>query len=975
MDSQASDRWRRIDAIFAEALEQPPAERPRFLDERCARDPDLRRAVEKLLAASVASDELFGGVQARELPAAGRMLDTYRLLEEIGRGGMGTVYLAERADGQFTQRVAVKLLRHEFSDREAERRFRLERQILARLEHPNIARLLDGGLTAEGQPYFVMEHVIGQPITAYCDRHRLGLEPRLELVRTVCAAVQYAHQNLVVHRDLKPANILVTEDGQVKLLDFGIARVLDVEAFDQSMAVTHTGARLMTPDYAAPEQVRGDAITTATDVYGLGMLLYELLTGQRPYSLASRQLQDIERIVCEQVPPRPSAVVVTPGETAGPADERSGARSLTPRQLRRRLRGDLDNIVLLALRKEPERRYRSVEQLADDIHRYLTSLPVQARGDTILYQAGKFARRHAVGLAAGAAVTLALIAGMFTTTYQARVASLERDRAERVNRFVEDMLGAANPMQGGRGVTVADVLQRAVEEADRTLVDRPSIEAGVRTTLGRTYQNLGLYAEAEPQLRRALALQRSLQGEAHPAVAQAMRDLAELLVERGDYAGPDSLYRRALMVQRRRLGPSHAEVATTLDRLGALSHERGDYAAADSFYGHSLGMRRRLLGDAHADVAQSLTNLGLLRYDQGNFAAAESLGRSALALDRKLYGPDHPHVAFALNNAGRAVQRSGRYREAEQLFEEALALLRRRLGEEHPEVASTLDNLAQLFHELGDYEAAEPLYRQALEMRGRLLGEDHPEVTSSLRNLASLLGDRGDYRGAEPLFREVIAREQRLHRQAHPDAASSLAQLASVLHQRSKTFDWRTTASYQEADSLFRTALVLDRRFRDDPHPVTAYHLAGWADLLADTGRPHDVDSLYREALTDLRATVPAGNPGMLMVQLHWGQFLVREGRLTEAEPLLRGALEGFEAQRGRDSERTFESRIWLGRCMATLGHYDEAESLLEEGYRAAQAYQGARDYTHLALDALVELYIRWNKPRQAATYRGLQKR
>jgi eukaryotic-like serine/threonine-protein kinase len=956
-------RWHRIDEVFAEALTLTATDRPRFLDEACGDDPDLRRDVEALLADAADAERLFP--ERRPEPVAGRVIDAFRLLEVIGRGGMGTVFLAERADGHFRQRVALKLLHGGFHDENAERRFRLERQILARLEHPNIARLLGGGLTPDGEPYFVMEHVAGLPITEYCDRHRLGIEQRLELFRTVCAAVQYAHRNLVVHRDLKPGNILVTGDGQVKLLDFGIARVLEPEAYDQAGTMTRTGARLMTPEYAAPEQVRGEAITTATDVYALGMLLFELLTGRRPYSLTGRRLQEVEQVVCDQMPPRPSTVVAGAGETLAARRGRSGERALSPEQLLRRLRGDLDNIVLLALRKEPDRRYRSVEQLSEDVRRHLKNLPVQARGDTLRYRAGKFARRHSVGLVATILVVLALSGGLVATVYQGRVANRERERAERINVFLQDMLSSADPVRDGRDVTVAEVLDRASREAEQTLAGRPEIEAGVRTTLGRTYQALGLYAEAEPHLRRALVLQRALHGERHADVAASMRSLAELLQARGDFAGADSLYRGTLALQRRLFGSVHAEVATTLDRLGQLRWDQGDYGASSGFYEQSLLLRRRLFGELHEDVAESINNLGLTRLQQGDYVAADSLARATLTLIRQLYPPDHVYVGVALLNAAKALEMRGSYEEAEALLEESLVMQRRRRGPEHPEVAVALDNLALVVSERGDDTRAEVLARQALDMRRRLLGDDHPDVGLSLQHVALVLARGGALAEAESLYRGSLVNRRRLG--AHPDVALTLGQLAALLHR---------TGRHREADSLYREAIALHRQVRSDPHPITADQLAGWASLLADTGRLSEADTTFRAAVAGLRATVSAGNPLLSRALRQRGEFLVRQGRPAEAEPLLREAVEGYQAQHGPDHVRTLEARIWLGRCLTALAQYDEAEALLRESHQAARARQGAGgNTTQQAADALVDLYTRSNKPRQAAAYRELRER
>jgi non-specific serine/threonine protein kinase/serine/threonine-protein kinase len=564
------DEWQKVRAIFERALEINQPERHDFLNAACAGDPGLRSEVESLIAADQEASggflsgqaiEAAGVAPALEKPEAlpGQRIGPYRIIEEIGRGGMGTVYRAERADDQYRQRVAIKVVRGGLSDDFSIQRFKAERQILANLDHPNIARLLDGGATGDGQPYVAMEYIQGLAIDAYADAHKLPVGARLDLFRTVCAAVAYAHQRLVIHRDIKPANILVTESGEPKLLDFGIAKILDAEPSGQTGDPTVTMLRQMTPEYASPEQVRGEAVTTATDVYSLGVVLYGLLTGRRPYRVTSRAPHEIVQAVLETEPEKPSTAIDRAEATS--AEAVSLTRNGNPDKLRRALRGDLDNIVLRALRKEPERRYASVEQFSEDIRRHLEGLPVTARPDTLRYRGTKFVRRHKVAVLAGAAAVLALLGGMAATLREAYIAGIERQRAEQ--RFI-DVRKLANSLlfevhdaiQDLPGSTPARkiLVDRALEYLDK-LAQEAKGDFSLQRELAAAYEkvgvvqggfrasNLGDTAGALTSFRKALAIREAVSA-ADPGNIDARRELfrthgqlSDALLGTGDFAG------------------------------------------------------------------------------------------------------------------------------------------------------------------------------------------------------------------------------------------------------------------------------------------------------------------------------------------------------------------------------------------------------------------------------------------------------
>jgi serine/threonine-protein kinase len=523
----------RVEAVFDAALDLAPADRNAFVERECGDDVVVRNEVVALLTAH---ERDFGVLEAAspgtlvasllEVYRPGSRIGPYRLTREIGRGGMGVVYLAERDDGQFRRTVAIKVMRAGMDPDEVRRRLEAERQILAALDHPNIARLYDGGVAPDGRPYLVMEYVEGQPIDEYCDSHRLSVEERLALFCTVAHAVHYAHRRLVVHRDLKPSNILVTADGHPKLLDFGIAKILEESPLEVTAPLTRTGLRLLTPEYASPEQIRGGPVTTANDVYALGVVLYELLTGRRPFDVSDLSPAEAERVILLQDARKPSTLTSrrdtasrnTAGDTAAPDPAHTATlRRSTPVRLARRLSGDLDNLVLMALRKEPERRYASAQQFADDIQRHLVGRPVTARGHSPTYRARKFVDRHRWGVLAGAAIIVLLAAGIISTLVQARAAAeqarialeeriraeQEARRAARVQSIVVDLFRLSDPNEAlGDTITAREMLDRGAERVLREFGDQPDVQAALLSEVARVYANLGLADRAETLVRQ-----------------------------------------------------------------------------------------------------------------------------------------------------------------------------------------------------------------------------------------------------------------------------------------------------------------------------------------------------------------------------------------------------------------------------------------------------------------------------------------
>ena len=704
-----------------------------------------------------------------------RRIGPYRVLRELGQGGMGAVYLAARADEQFQKRVAIKVIPAGADSAEVIRHFKRERQILAALNHPNIAKLLDGGTTEDGLPYFVMEHVEGEALLAYCDSRRLPISERLKLFLAVCSAVQYAHRNLVVHRDIKPGNILVAADGSPRLLDFGIAKLLNPEVLGEAPTAT---AMAMTPEYASPEQVRGDRITTATDVYSLGVVLYELLTGLRPYALRSRDPLDVMRAVAEQEPSKPSAAIerlrvreaMVPDGNNSIAETSvavSLAREGTPARLQRRLRGDLDNIVMMALRKEPPRRYPSVEALAEDVRRHLEGIPVAARKGTLTYRGSRFVRRHRLGVLAATAV-LALLVGfpVAMTVQSARVArerdraqkerataQRERETAQRVSAFLVDLFKVSDPSEArGNTVTAREVLDKGAAKITTDLKDQPEVRATMMDTMGNVYRNLGLFEKAATLLQEALLERRAVLGNEHPDVATSLHNLATVRAQRGEHATAEGLFREALAMRRRLLGNEHPDVAKTLGIMANVLYSKGDYAEAEALYREGLALSRKLMGNEHASVAMGLNNLALVLKEKGDYAGAESLQREALALWRRLLGSEHPYLPLAMNNLATLLTEKGEYGEAESLLRDALAMGRKLLGKEHPEVAMYLSSLADTLCRDGKPREAEPAAREALVIFKKALPGGHPYIAETESVLGGCLSLAERYEEAEGLL-------------------------------------------------------------------------------------------------------------------------------------------------------------------------------------------------------------------------------
>jgi serine/threonine-protein kinase len=825
MSDASVARARRAQELLAEALHLAPAERPEFLQGVCGGDVSLRALVDDLLRFDAAEKPGLEPLPAALLDEAGAGPAavvsgerSYRLLSELGRGGFGTVFLAERADGQYRQRVAIKRLNlGAFASPTALVRLRQERQILARLAHPHIARLLDGGEMPDGAPFLVLEHIDGMPIDDYCDLQQLAVAERLRLFLAVCDAVEFAHRNLVVHRDLKPSNVLVDRSGQVKLLDFGIAKLLDPDEAP-SMLETRRGEAPLTPRYASPEQVRGEAVTTATDVYSLGVLLYELLTGRSPYDEASGSAFALARAVCETDPPRPSTVP-PPGEAA--------RRRRRRRRSGPRVDADLDAVVLKAMRKEPAERYRSAGALAEDVERFLAGLPVLARKGSASYRFGKLVRRHKLAFAGAAALVLVVVGFSLSlalqlaeTERQRAVAERQRDAAEKVGRFLAETFRLADPLaREGKELSAKQLLDRGAARIEAELGDQPEIKARLLLTMGRAYNDLGWFTDAERLLTaalalsqksappnsdeiaeaalelgrlrmsqarfaearvlmvRALAIREGVLPDDDPRLAEAINGLANVSFRFGRYAEAAPLYERAVAVARRSGDPG--QLGRQLHNLAFDNQQLGRYERAAELHAESIDVLERAYGPDYPVLGWPLNNLGLVRMQQGRLEEAEALFTRTLRVAEKGFGKEHFHVAVPLSNLGALRARQGRAEEARTFFRRALALREGPLGPEHPETTQTLHDWAELERSQGDLAAAIPLYRRALAGREKSLGSGHPDVAASLHGLGLALLAQGDASGL-PLLERALAIRRAALPSDHPDRRASEAAVAAA---------------------------------------------------------------------------------------------------------------------------------------------------------------------------------------------------
>jgi eukaryotic-like serine/threonine-protein kinase len=885
-------RWERIQAVFCQALDLPDPERLTLLARECAGDPELRAEVLALLEEDARGNSLLERdlahvaheVLEEPLPVL-RTIGPYRVLRVLGEGGMGVVYLGEHEE--LHHRVAIKMLRDAALSPARRERFAREEQTLAQLNHPGIARLYDADVLPDNTPYFVMEYVEGVPLTDYCEARHCSAAERLRLFRAVCEAVQYAHRQAVIHRDLKPSNILVTDgcrtgEAAVKLLDFGIAKQL--EGLSTPADQTQTVFRLMTPAYAAPEQLRGEPVGVYTDVYALGIILYELLTGQHPHELAGLTPGQIETRVLEEQPEKPSTRARPPVP--------GGFGGVRPSALSPAAWADLDVLCPKAMHTDPQRRYATVEALLRDLDHYRRGEPLEARPDTLRYWTGKFLRRNRRP-AAAAALVAALIVGLvgFYTvqlTEQRDLAFAEAEKAAQISDYLIGLFEAGDPYAAeAEKLDVRALLERGERRAEE-LAGQPAVKAAMLNVLGRVHTQLSDFDRAESLLRRALELRRA---QDEPLdVAESLSSLANLLIDTGDYDGAESALREALALRSRNLPPNHSDLATNLASLGSTHGYKGQYAEAEALHRLALRMRRASHGPLHEEIGGSLNALAVAVYHQGRYAAAERYYREALAVNRAVFGPEHVSVTRITANLGKLHEELGDYAAAESLLTEALRIRRATLGNDHFETAIGLGQIAGLYNMMGEHGRAEPYLRESLAIRERILPPNHQSIGTTANGLAVALQHRGEY---------------------------------------------------NEAEALFRRAVEIYRQSLGERHRFTGVALCNLAHLLFATGDLDAARAHFREGLSILEEVHPENHQELAHNRVRFGAVLVALRRFAEAEALLLRGYQTLEAQLGVEHTRTRQAAERLVELYEAWGRTEQGEP-----YRLAltQSWPGVRN-------------------------------
>jgi serine/threonine protein kinase/Flp pilus assembly protein TadD len=814
-------RWHQIKSVFEQVADMDGAERLARLDKCCGGDSDLRSSVQSLLvldgtkedpllhAVGAAAESLLEDHRDRLL---GTRVGPYRVVSILGHGGMSVVYRGERDDSQYNQVVAIKVLQHATVHPRLRSRLHSERHILATLDHGSIARLIDSGDLEDGTPYLVMEYVDGESIDSYCDSRTLFIRERLELFISVCAAVHYAHRNLVVHRDIKAANIFVTDEGNPKLLDFGIAKLLAPENLSHTLPVTLLQERILTPENAAPEQVLGRPITTATDIYALGVLLYQLLTGRSPYRLLSYSQLQLERAICMDDPARPSQVVVAKlkGESDTDRSRISDRRGLSPPRLRARLSGDLDAIIGMAMRKEPDRRYTSVEALADDLRRHLLGQPVRARQGDWRYNAAKFLRRNLLAAVASAAafVGLTLIAGVTLwenhRILQARDATaLERDRAQQVSAFMVDVFSQADPFTAqGRVPTAKDLLDQGAEKIKSNLNLQPEVRAQLLESIGLAYRRQGSNDRAIPLFEQAVAIRRNARPLDNARLAAALANLAQALNDAGRLAGAEANIKEAVALSKAGGMPPSVETADILFQYGHFSlNAKSDPELARKLFTESLSIYRSVPGDQRLGIASTLGALSGTAQWSGNFANAEQLARDSMNLLGATVGRNHPDYAVAMANVGYLLMQQGKYGDAEQMLNEAMQIERGDFGIDNQRVASIEANLGTLYEREGDPVRAMSMTKDALRITSERLDPNHYQVGYFMDAVAKLYLDDGKLDLAETMARQVLKIYEKSLPARHLYVAATRHLLGEILLRRGQL---------AEAETELRAALEID---------------------------------------------------------------------------------------------------------------------------------------------------------------------
>ncbi len=834
-------------------------------------------------------------VQTDRVTTEHKSIGRYQLLKKLGEGGMGQVWLAEQT-APVRRQVALKLIKVGMYDDSVLQRFRSERQSLAIMEHPSIAKVFDAGTSPDGQPYFAMEYVPGSPITDYCDQKKLKIRERLELFIKVCEGVQHAHQKAIIHRDLKPANILVVEvDGKPtpRIIDFGLAKATTPQAPGDTI-FTQVGGWVGTPGYMSPEQTDPSVedIDTRTDVYSLGVVLYVLLTGFLPFDpkqLHNQPLYEVLRQLREDDPLRPSAKLSMEKESSRATAEVRGAE---PKQLARLLHGDLDWITMKALEKERSRRYGAPSELAADINRYLHNEPIVARPTSTGYRLQKYVRRHRIVVGVASGFVILLIGFAVMQFLELRRITRERDRANRITNFMSSMFRVSNPSEArGNSITAREVLDKGSQEISTGLVKDPEVQADLMYTMAGTYNGLGLYSVARSLLERTVEIQVRVLGSKDPKTLRSQNELASTLGMEGHYPEAEKLQRETLETQRRVLGREYPDTLTTMNGLAKTLGDEGRYPEAEKLERETLEIQRRVLGPEYPDTLATMNGLARTFEDEGRYAEAEKLERDELEIQRRVHGSDHPYTLRSMRNLASALYYGGHYVEAEKMYREMLDIERRVLGPEHPDTIGTMDNLAITLGDEHRYSEAEQLQVQSLELCRRVLGPENPDTLAAMNNLAITLENERRHPEAEKLYREALEIERRVLGSEHPDTLGTMNNLANTL---------QTEGHYAEAEMLERETLDKRGTILGPEHPRTLSATNNLANTLRLEGQYAEAEKLSRETLDIQRRVLGPDQSEAEGTMLTLARTLSNEGEFAQAEQLFREAIQIASKEEGQ---------------------------------------------------------------------------
>ena len=930
-------QWQRLGALFDQAIDLDAAAQAELLQTIEREDAELAQALVSLLAADARHHARTGEYRERVLQGtldsidgldivAGYRVGPYILRENLGQGGMGVVFRAERDDGQMRQEVAIKVIKLGMGTREVIARFDAERQALALMEHPHIARILDAGATDSGRPYFVMELVKGQPISSYCSERQLTIVQRLQLFEQVCGAVQHAHTKGIIHRDLKPTNVLVTtQDGQAfaKVIDFGIAKATSGRLTDKTL-MTEQFLMMGTPLYMSPEQAAGSAdIDTRTDIYALGVILYELLTDTTPIdsdSLRTAAHAEVQRIIREVDPPRPSVRLAQSATTAPGAATGHG---IDHRALVKTVRGELDWIAMKAIEKDRARRYGTAEALAQDVRRFLAGDAVLAAPPGASYRMRKFIRRNKGTVAAGSMIAAALLAGIVAFAWQARIARQHADEVDQVAQFEADMLKQVD-----------------VDQAGRQMVD--DMQAKLSASLAKAG------VPASDRAAQAATLAGLMQ---HVNATDTARDLIDRTILKPAAATIDKQFARQPVV------------AATLDQVLASRYvDMGLYVAAMPLQQRALAIRRRTLGEYAPDTLESLTSLGALLDEQGKPAEAEPYDREALEKSRRIRGDDDPGTLSALNNLGGALQDEGKPREAEPYYRESVERRRRVLGNDNVETIAGIDNLGTVLQDEGKFDEAERYIREAVERGRRVLGKDNSDTLMSMNNLAELLSSEGKEKEAEPYLREIVERARRTRGENNPTTLFFMSNLGVLLDQQDK---------WSEAEPFLREAFEQKRRAIGEDNPDTVASMNALGELLVHRGKLAEAEPLLRESLAKSRSERGDGDFLTQVFVSHLSDLLLAQGKYAEAVQLISPNVAlARKAFAGANGDRLGALLMHLGKADLGLGQFAAAQPVLLEGAAIVIKLDGPKDpYSRECAQAVIDLYTAWNAKEPGKGY------